>query len=491
MPGLTVNSMQSVNLKKDSYEIIEMRTEHQKVFKLSNGNYKYQIYSNPIHYFDGEMMVELDDQKDSTSKRTYKNSEKIEKEKIEKSRKKDVVSTNNSYSDVVKEKNEVNRAFNGADRYSQINNEYLITDDENYIFPINQVLNYSEDGSEYYTSEYDADVLLSDEVSYPLTRVNESVVLDRDSTIIRDKYVTLGVNGSTESSVLLAGTDQLQIGNPMNGSLSSASYVTVVELDFPDINHDYLVSASFGISKSTTTTSSNRNPTITLNKVTSGNTYDSFSGTTSYTKTRIATGLSTLTDYSFDISDYALDCINNGSKLLLTVEGSSSSYASFYSTESSNSSCPYVSIEVTENVLGATLYGDAPAYIGIGGPNCFGYVLQKSYEIGIDLGYGNYSYVYNSIKDAVEARDYSIREISSYNSDIYSDERRIAFRYNTLPQSWHFVMQHCDGSWSGKAGKDGQSGQYAINITPNEIDMWSMYSELHNKTTHYYAIREI
>ena len=74
--------MQSVNLKKDSYEIIEMRTEHQKVFKLSNGNYKYQIYSNPIHYFDGEMMVELDDQKDSTSKRTYKNSEKIEKEKV-------------------------------------------------------------------------------------------------------------------------------------------------------------------------------------------------------------------------------------------------------------------------------------------------------------------------------------------------------------------------------------------------------------------------
>ena len=491
MPGLTVNSMQSVNLKKDSYEIIEMRTEHQKVFKLSNGNYKYQIYSNPIHYFDGEMMVELDDQKDSTSKRTYKNSEKIEKEKIEKSRKKDVVSTNNSYSDVVKEKNEVSRAFNGADRYTQINNEYLITSDENFIFPTNHVLNYSEDGSEYYTSEYDADVLLSDEVSYPLTRVNESIVLDRDSTIIRDKYVTLGVSGSTESSVLLAGTDQLQIGNPMNGSLSSASYVTVVELDFPDINHDYLVSASFGISKSTTTTNSNRNPTITLNKVTSGNTYDSFSGTTSYTKTRIATGLSTLTDYSFDISDYALDCINNGSKLLLTVEGSSSSYASFYSTESSNSSCPYVSIEVTENVLGATLYGDAPAYIGIGGPNCFGYVLQKSYEIGIDLGYGNYSYVYNSIKDAVEARDYSIREISSYNSDIYSDERRIAFRYNTLPQSWHFVMQHCDGSWSGKAGKDGQSGQYAINITPNEIDMWSMYSELHNKTTHYYAIREI
>ena len=491
LPGLTVNSMQSVNLKKDSYEIIEMRTEHQKVFKLSNGNYKYQIYSNPIHYFDGEMMVELDDQKDSTSKRTYKNSEKIEKEKIEKSRKKEVVSTNNSYSDVVKEKNEVSRAFNGADRYTQINNEYLITSDENFIFPTNHVLNYSEDGSEYYTSEYDADVLLSDEVSYPLTRVNESIVLDRDSTIIRDKYVTLGVNGSTESSVLLAGTDQLQIGNPMNGSLSSASYVTVVELDFPDINHDYLVSASFGISKSTTTTNSNRNPTITLNKVTSGNTYDSFSGTTSYTKTRIATGLSTLTDYSFDISDYALDCINNGSKLLLTVEGSSSSYASFYSTESSNSSCPYVSIEVTENVLGATLYGDAPAYIGIGGPNCFGYVLQKSYEIGIDLGYGNYSYVYNSIKDAVEARDYSIREISSYNSDIYSDERRIAFRYNTLPQSWHFVMQHCDGSWSGKAGKDGQSGQYAINITPNEIDMWSMYSELHNKTTHYYAIREI
>ena len=493
LSGLTFNSMQSVNLKKDSYEIIEMRTEHQKVFKLSNGNYKYQIYSNPIHYFDGERMVELDDRKDSISRRTFKKTEKIEKEKIEKSRKKDVVSTNNSYSDVVKEKNEVSRAFNGADRYSQINNEYLITDDENYIFPINQVLNYSEDGSEYYTSEYDADVLLSDEVSYPLTRVNESIVLDRDSTIIRDKYVTLGVNGSTESSVLLAGTDQLQIGNPMNGSLSSASYVTVLELDFPDINHDYLVSASFGISKSTTTTSSNRNPTITLNKVTSGNTYDSFSGTTSYSKTRIATGLSTLTDYSFDISDYALDCINNGSKLLLTVEGSSSGYASFYSTESGNSSCPFVSIEVTENVLGATLYGDAPAYIGEDSKqvNCFGYVLLKNYGIDLNLTSRDYSTVYNEIKNKVEIRGCEIREITSYNSDIYSDERRIAFRYSTLDLSkWHFVMQHCDGSWSGKAGQNGQSGQYASNITPEDNTMWTMYSELYNKTTHYYAIRD-
>ncbi|MDD6226801.1 MAG: hypothetical protein PUB23_03545 [Bacilli bacterium] len=51
LSGLTVNSVQSANLKKDSYEILEMRTEHQKVFKLSNGNYKYQIYSNPITHY--------------------------------------------------------------------------------------------------------------------------------------------------------------------------------------------------------------------------------------------------------------------------------------------------------------------------------------------------------------------------------------------------------------------------------------------------------
>ena len=55
LPGLTVNSMQSANLKKDSYEILEMRTEHQKVFKLSNGNYKYQMYSElhnkTTHYY--------------------------------------------------------------------------------------------------------------------------------------------------------------------------------------------------------------------------------------------------------------------------------------------------------------------------------------------------------------------------------------------------------------------------------------------------------
>ena len=81
LPGLTVNSMQSVNLKKDSYEIIEMRTEHQKVFKLSNGNYKYQIYSNPIHYFDGERMVELDDRKDSISREHIKRLKRLKKKK--------------------------------------------------------------------------------------------------------------------------------------------------------------------------------------------------------------------------------------------------------------------------------------------------------------------------------------------------------------------------------------------------------------------------
>ena len=103
----------------------------------------------------------------------------------------------------------------------------------------------------------------------------------------------------------------------------------------------------------------------------------------------------------------------------------------------------------------------------------------------------DYSTVYNEIKNKVEIRGCEIREITSYNSDIYSDERRIAFRYSTLNLSkWHFVMQHCDGCWSGKAGPEGQSGKYASNITPEDNTMWTMYSELYNKTTHYYAIRD-
>lgn len=43
---ITTMNIEESNLK----EIIELRSEYQKVFLLENGNYEYRFYSSPIHY---------------------------------------------------------------------------------------------------------------------------------------------------------------------------------------------------------------------------------------------------------------------------------------------------------------------------------------------------------------------------------------------------------------------------------------------------------
>lgn len=469
---------------------MELRTEYQKVFKLDNGNYEYRIYSNPVHYFNGEEMEEISDI-NSFSFNTLKNTNDVSKSVLEQADK------NNenyfhayAYEDLVSEKNELEKLFNNnSNRYTQVNNEYLITEDEFYYFPVNHFMTYSRNNL-LVTSEYDTKEILDKTTEYPLTLVNESIVLDNSNSVIRDKYVTLGMSGSTESSVLLAGSDRLQFVD-QNNNLVTAKYVTIIEIDFPDIKPNYIVSAKIGIEKNTTTSNANRNPDITLSKVTSNIDYDNFEGTTSFANTQIATGNGTASNYLFDITSLIVSSVSSDSKLLLTIEGSETGYASFYSTESNHTSSPYVSFEVTENGLGGTLYGDAPSYVQVDSQNvnCFGYALLQNQWVTMSLTSKVYTNVYNEVKFVVESYGYEIREIDSYNSDIYPDERRIAFRYDIKDLNcWHFVRQNSDGSWSAKLGS-GNCGQYSITVNPDSDSMWNMYAGLQGKGTHYYAIK--
>lgn len=491
LTGMTFGGFQATefqNKLSTNVEIIELRTEHQKVFKLENGNYEYRIFSNPVHYFNGEEMVEIQ----------YSNSSKIIKNttNVFESDLKTAINVNQHLSNVFTYDNlitDINKSeewfINDNSLYTQVNNEYLINSDEFYFFPINQSSTYNRN-SFLLTSEYNPQVILDNNISYPITLVNESIISNNDNPIIKDKYITIGMSGSTESSILLAGCDKLQIWD-QNNNLVRAKYVTIIEVDFPNINPAYIVSSKIGISKNSTTLIAERNPNVSLNKVTSNIDYEAFEGTTHFNETLIATGNGNEQNYIFDITNLAISSVSSDSKLLLTIEGSETGYASFYSTESTNLSSLYVSFEVTDNILGGTLYGDAPAYSenNSSSVNCFAYAILQDHWVTMNLTSSAYEDVYNKIKYIVELYGYEIRKLNSYNSDIFSDERRIAFRYDFVNLNcWHFVLQNSDGAWSGKVGS-GNSGQYPITMNPECESMWDMYVGLQNKQTYYFALK--
>lgn len=78
LAGITLGGTQiaTVNMENNtSTEILEFRTENQKVFLLENGNYEFRFYSNPVHYFNGIEMVELNDMECNECTEFYKKSE--------------------------------------------------------------------------------------------------------------------------------------------------------------------------------------------------------------------------------------------------------------------------------------------------------------------------------------------------------------------------------------------------------------------------------
>ena len=54
------------------------------------------------------------------------------------------------------------------------------------------------------------------------------------------------------------------------------------------------------------------------------------------------------------------------------------------------------------------------------------------------------------VEDDLDAMGWSIRPIDSYDSPIEEHEFRIALA--TGPEDYHFMVQHCDGTWSHKPG---------------------------------------
>lgn len=474
-------------------EIIELRGEHLKVFALDNGLYEYRYYTNPVHYWDGSSMKEITGNELTIKKNNsilyYANENIIQNYE-------DVMTNSYIYENYLLENNSFNEKLYKNFKYEkeQVNNEFLISANGLYIFPTTTTLSFTENGKHQTNTTYSMSNLLNENVEYPLTAVNESIILDGSSNVIRDKYITLGMSGYTESSSLLAGIDPIQYPGD-NGQFVSNEYISIFELNLPMINAEYLVSAEFHISKNVISANSLRNPDISLNMITNDINYDDIQGTTLINSSLLCFESGSLRNYNFDITSQVINSLNTDGQLLLSIEGSSQGYASFYSSNSSSTSSPYLSLVVEENELGGSLYGNAPEYyeISTGVTNCLGYSLLKNYGVDLylsSISSNSYSAVKLRIESIINQQGYEIRELSNYNSDIYADERRIAFRYNPRNlNEWHFVMQNNNGAWSAKLGMEGPSGQYLIYNTPEDDCMWNMYNGLIECNTYYFAIK--
>ena len=180
--------------------------------------------------------------------------------------------------------------------------------------------------------------------------------------------------------------------------------------------------------------------------------------------------------FDIDISDAVNSSVNSFKPFtyIKITRSFNGLYSELYSENNVNNP-PSVTFDFLETI-GTTSYGRAleyhrivstyvghPDYIKFLG-NCFAYALDVYPESGYpDFAYYGLNEQYsielfnNEIADSIihSSLKYNrfLRKIDSYNSPIYSNERRIAFRLrlnNNIITAYHFIRQNSDGSWSGK-----------------------------------------
>jgi hypothetical protein len=98
------------------------------------------------------------------------------------------------------------------------------------------------------------------------------------------------------------------------------------------------------------------------------------------------------------------------------------------------------------------------------------------------------STINNKIKNIFGANYY--RLISSCNSPIYQNERRIAFRLKLTSQyhyggDYHFVCQCNDGSWAAKLGFGDIIHYESVDAPETNSDIWG--NGLYNSSTLYFS----
>lgn len=166
--------------------------------------------------------------------------------------------------------------------------------------------------------------------------------------------------------------------------------------------------------------------------------------------------------------------------------------------------CNSISFDSAATSSNSTYYGSAQPYVSFSNEsiNCFGYAIEKDVWGEIDFFYACtaidlsmfYGRVVNAVIQSASGYGVTLRYLDSLNTQIYSNERRIAFRIrmtNNTYGGFHFMKQHSDGSWGHKMGSlDNAQYNTAYNNTPDYDSAWWYSSTLYyDSPTLYYAVR--
>ena len=413
-----------------------------KVFKKSKGD-KERLdfaYSEKLIYCNENYEVIVDNYTDNLKLSINSHSVNalfnlkldISSNKLSYIEKEDVISVVNNYNSVIYE---INRNYTLKTGTNTYNRKLMISDDG--------VLEFEKEAL-----VFDSTASLELQVLY---------TLNRDSGCITDKHVISGIDYSYDEEYLRVGKNE------------TTEYKAIVSIDVSLLNTDLDISdVSLVYFKE-----SGANKRLNVYMI-EDEMYSDITGLTTYSK-KFIDSTTYSNGYNFNLTYAFLDEPEpENNKYLFEISMALGASGIQWLSSDNGYEIPYLEINYEE--MPETDYGAALPFTSItsGNMNCFGYALNVNEFIQLTdengtrifissniVNEGDFQTIYIPVMlSIIERYGFSARLLVDYDSPIYEDEYRIAFRMgniNTLSvpsnNDFHFLRQNNDGTWSHKQGR--------------------------------------
>ena len=309
--------------------------------------------------------------------------------------------------------------------------------------------------------------------------------INNSNTCITDKYITSGIDYSYDTEYMKVGTS------------GTNEYKAIIGINLSVFSTKlYVYEANLVYYKE-----SGSNKTLKIYKI-NNEMYGDITGLTSYTKTVVGSADHT-NGYHFNITNvFHNQVIEENDRYVFEISLDPNQSGTVWLASDDAYDMPYLELDY-EDIAGSD-YGAALPYqfVGDTNVNCFGYALNVNQYLdlinqnGIDV-FPNSSL--NITEEDVEviyvpvvmyvtqSLGKSIRLIDDYNSPIFEDEYRIAFRVGNLynvdisTSDFHFLRQNNNVTWSHKVGESG-SNTLVNTYNPNKWSWNKFLFTLNNMT---------
>jgi hypothetical protein len=351
----------------------------------------------------------------------------------------------------------------------------------------------TDDGETLYTSVIADDSSLAS-INFPAT---VSTTIDFSHTnlasgTIRDKFFEQGTD------YLVADTNTITVGKSAIVAINEFGenynpvYKGVYELTLPDIDPSKIIEAGLVLTRGSGVLSQ-----ISACEITNLS-YDYVNGQSSLEISYSASSAILGNKFTLDLTSSVSESLESGSNCLTLLLAGTEDYklANIKSVESANYPPLFY---VRYDNIGTSRYGAATSYVAMNDAsvNCFGYAAGVNDWLTYDtslyyISITEQTYYYSivpAVMDELSEQNIESRALSTINSPIYPDERRIAFRvgnYEThIFSDFHFMREHDDGTWSHKPGST-NSIHLNTGLNPDNVS-WSN-TIVYNSPIIYFAI---